>query len=620
MKKIITIFLVLITIFTLASCTVENNNLEKPVLTVENNKVSWKKVTDAVKYNVYVDDEEFSFTTNTSITFTTLDEGSYKVVVEALFSHTTSTSKSKPVTVVISKNVEITLSNPVITLEENKITWEKVENAQKYAVYIDDKEVGKVFNTSYIIGELSVGEHTVYIKAIYEDSKNNLSSISNKITFNVEDENKERIMNIFMINDTHGAFNNSDFPGLEKVNTIIKSLEKTNGEYIKVLNGDALQGSYVSSTQYGRPIIEALNVMKFDAFVIGNHEFDWGLEHIYKFKDGDLTNGEANFPFLGANIYDKKTNQRVDWIEPYTIVEKNGVKVGIIGIIGHTQESSILTPMVENYDFVYPLELVKQYSRELRVDKGCDAVVVSLHDFDEDLQGSILNLQLESRVDAILCGHTHRNEYYVGTNKAGAQVPVVQNRDKNQTATNLIVNLDSSTNPNHTFKRLYPSDYSDDAEVKEVIGRFQAVIDESRKVIGSSSSSINKSTLGVYAATAMKEAFDVDFGIINTGGIRATIGYGDITISEIFEALPFNNKVIIVTLSGRNILSACDDTYFYYSSGFSLNSIKSSSMYTVAIIDYVYYGSYNAALRNDTGYDSGVVARDLLIAYMDNIY
>ena len=57
------------------------------------------------------------------------------------------------------------------------ITWEKVENAQKYAVYVDDKEVGKVFNTSYIIGELSVGEHTVYIKAIYEDSKNNLSSI-----------------------------------------------------------------------------------------------------------------------------------------------------------------------------------------------------------------------------------------------------------------------------------------------------------------------------------------------------------------------------------------------------------------------------------------------------------
>ena len=167
MKKIITIFLLIITMFTITSCTVENNNLEKPVLTVENNKVSWKKVTDAVKYNVYVDDEEFSFTTNTSITFATLDEGSYEVVVEALFSHTTSTSKSKPVTVVISKNVEITLSNPVITLEENKITWEKVENAQKYAVYIDDKEVGKVFNTSYIIGELSVGEHTVYIKAIY---------------------------------------------------------------------------------------------------------------------------------------------------------------------------------------------------------------------------------------------------------------------------------------------------------------------------------------------------------------------------------------------------------------------------------------------------------------------
>ena len=78
-------YLLIITIFTITSCTVENNNLEKPVLTVENNKVSWKKVTDAVKYNVYVDDEEFLITTNTSITFATLEEGSYEVVVEALF-------------------------------------------------------------------------------------------------------------------------------------------------------------------------------------------------------------------------------------------------------------------------------------------------------------------------------------------------------------------------------------------------------------------------------------------------------------------------------------------------------------------------------------------------------
>ena len=620
MKKIIAIFLVLITLFTITSCTTEINNLEKPVVTVENNKISREKVKDASRYVIYVDDEEFTFTSNTSITFVTLDEGSYQVVVEALFTHTTNTSKSKAVTLVISKDVEITLSNPVITLENNKITWQEVEYAQKYAIYIDDKEIAKVLSTSYVIGNLTAGDHTIYIEALYNEGANEIKAKSNTVTYTVLDEETERIMNIFMINDTHGAFNNSDFPGLEKISTVIKNLENTNGDYIKVVNGDALQGSYVSSTQYGRPIIDALNEMDFDAFVIGNHEFDWGLEYIYAYKDGDLSNGEAEFPFLGANIYDKRTNQRVDWIEPYTIVEKNGVKVGIIGLIGHSQESSILASMVENYEFVYPLELVKQFSKELRVDKGCDAVVVSLHDFDEDLQSSILNLSLESRVDAILCGHTHRNEYYVGTNSAGRDVPVVQNRDKNQTATSLIVNLDSSNTTNHTFKRLYPSDYADDASIKEVINKYQAVIDESKKVIGRASSTISKNTIGVYAATAMKEEFNADFGIINSGGVRATIYSGDITVSEVFEALPFNNKVIIVKIKGSNILSVCDETYFIYSSGFKLSSIKSSQTYTVAIIDYVYYSSYNGALRNDTAYDTGVVMRDLTIEYMDSIY
>ena len=620
MKKIITLFLFFISIILVTSCEITSNGYDKPEVEVNGSTIKWEEVDGAIKYIVYVDGVEHKTTTSVYHDLSTLEDGTYEIVVKAIFEDETKSTQSDIVTVVIkSTQIEITLDDPVISLSDNKLTWKKVEKAQKYSIYIDDKLIATTYSLSYVLPNLETGKHVVYIKAIYSDNSLELTSTSNKIEFEVE-ELGERIFNIFMINDTHGAFTNSNFPGLEKVNTLIKSLEEQNGEYIKVLNGDGLQGSYVSSTQYGRPIIDALNVMEFDAFVIGNHEFDWGLDKIHQYKDGDLSNGEANFPFLGANIIDKRTNERVSWIDPYTIVENNGVRVGIIGLIGYNQESSILAPMVKDYDFVYPLEIVESLSKELRTEKDCDAVIVSLHDFDESLQDKILDLPVTSRVDAILCAHMHSNEFYVGQNTAGVNVPVVENRDKNQTATSLIINLDASTSNNYTFKRLYPADYKDDAEVLEVVKKYQHVLDEANKVVGYTNGYLSKNTIGTYAANAMRDKFNADFGIINSGGVRATINSGDITVSEIFEALPFNNEVIIVELYGSNILDVCDDTYFIYSDGFYLSSIIPSKVYKVAIIDYVYYSNYNAALRNDSAVDTDVVLRDIAIEYIDNLY
>ena len=62
------------------------------------------------------------------------------------------------------------------------------------------------------------------------------------------------------------------------------------------------------------------------ASVAGNHEFNWGIECISKWE----RNG--NFPFLAANILNKKTGKPVEWAKPYLMVEKNGVKVAFIGL------------------------------------------------------------------------------------------------------------------------------------------------------------------------------------------------------------------------------------------------------------------------------------------------
>ena len=101
------------------------------------------------------------------------------------------------------------------------------------------------------------------------------------------------------------------------------------------------------------PLVDAMNYLDFDAFVIGNHEFDWGIEKIAQYKDGDPSNGEAEFSFLAANIVYKETGEKLPWTDDYVIVENNGYKVRIIGVIGKL-ESSIASEMVADYDFLHP--------------------------------------------------------------------------------------------------------------------------------------------------------------------------------------------------------------------------------------------------------------------------
>ena len=149
--------------------------------------------------------------------------------------------------------------------------------------------------------------------------------------FNNETEDEISPINVLMVNDNHGVLY-EDEGSLDKIASGINHYS-TLGDVIKIANGDMFQGTYLSSSLRGLPMLDALNALEFDAFVIGNHEFDWGLDEIKKYKDGDVSNGEANFPFLGANIYDKATGEMVDWLEPYEIVTLDEIKIGVIGII-----------------------------------------------------------------------------------------------------------------------------------------------------------------------------------------------------------------------------------------------------------------------------------------------
>ena len=201
----------------------------------------------------------------------------------------------------------------------------------------------------------------------------------------------------------------------------------------------------------------------------------------------------------------------------------------------------------------------------------------------------------------------------------------------------MVIKIDENGNySDYKVNQYYPELYSISSDVQALIDKYQDKIDESNEVIGTTSGALYKKTLGTFATeslinhTYQGNTFgDIDVSIINTGGVRATIDSGDITRADVFEVFPFNNAVVIVNLSGALIKSLYSENEGYLYMGLS-DSIGSSyllldddTIYQLAVIDYVFEGTYYYQFKNLTKSDyieTDVLLRDLLISYLEENY
>ena len=344
------------------------------------------------------------------------------------------------------------------------------------------------------------------------------------------------------MNDIHGHLitdlDGGVSAGLDKVSTLLKSLESVD-DYIKISNGDMFQGTLFSNTLYGLPGIEWMNYEHFDCFVIGNHEFDWGIDKIAAYKDGNLDNGELNedCEILGCNIYLKSTNAMPDWLKAYSIEECNGYKVGVIGCIGEGLTSSISASMVADYKFVDPVPLVREYAKKLRTEEACDVVIVSIHEYDSSTNSRFAALAGDYRIDAIVCGHSHtQNNEYVARGD-GYYIPIIQCRGYNGNVGTIKMQMgDDGPVSKGEIKHYTSSNYDSDKDAYDLLFKYYREIQSAgEKVIGYSNVNLSKEDLGMMCCVAMMQEYATAVGVCNTGGIRATIKAGDISFNDVFN-------------------------------------------------------------------------------------
>src|SRR6185437_4868412 len=187
----------------------------------------------------------------------------------------------------------------------------------------------------------------------------------------------------------------------------------------------------VSNFNFGRPAIAALNALGIDAAAIGNHEFDWTVDTLR------ARMAEAHYRFLAANITDSAGNARPDWAEPFTVIERGGARVAVIGLALPATPQTTSPRNVRGLAFRDGAQAVRRVLPQARAAGDYVIVVAHVGGFcDGDgaaaplapatCHGEIIDLArgLDSgSVDLIVSGHTHS---LVNTVVNG--IPIVQAR------------------------------------------------------------------------------------------------------------------------------------------------------------------------------------------------
>lgn len=445
----------------------------------------------------------------------------------------------------------------------------------------------------------------------------------------------DRYQDIYLlsVNDFHGGAYNG-FLSFARISAKVKQMKAQNDYVIAMTNGDMFQGTAISNYFYGRPIIEAMNEAGFDGFVIGNHEFDWGIEKVAQYNDGNELTGQANFPFLVANIVNKNTQELMDFTVPYIIQETNGVKVGIIGVIGNVTRS-IAASRFEDFEILDPVMVVEEYSRHLRTVEEVDVVVVYAHS-GTSINTEIAYLPNDARVDAIFNGHTHSldsgsisrsgaNLFYAQMNPHSnyllAQIKLTYDRTTKS--------IDSGQVKIYTSNELYATDDNTEMILIDYMTR-EDYVEFVSEVLTVSEGNYFRTELAPWGASVIRDYMGIDFGAVNGGGFRVAMSSGQVTMGHLVTIYPFDNYIKTSKLTGRQIKSFYqqvlwynidiyfDDSLSYDGTDLFVNGelIDLDRLYTIGAVDYI-FDLNDAFLEGEDITLTPVLMRDLM--YQDLI-
>ena len=452
---------------------------------------------------------------------------------------------------------------------------------------------------------------------------------------------------ILFTNDFHSQIEPTDDGkgGVLRLKALVDSVRTAEPYVLMADAGDLVQGTYYFSLFNGVVEMKMLDALGYDIRTIGNHEFDkkmTGLGEMFAL---------SKVPAVASN-YDFTATSLSQYVRPTRMVNAGGIKVGFIGL--NVRLLNLVDPKAcEGVVWQDAVNVADTYAEQLR-DQGADIVIALSHlGYEAGSSSDYYDrgiVQRTRHIDMIIGGHSHttlRRADYV-TDLDGDQVPVVQTGSRGAYLGYAKIKLDENGKPSFEYRLIPVNSRLDnrvDPAFSDIIDSYAAEVEEkmNEKIAYSpyniTRSGTLQSRLGNLTADGLvwmaKEYFDVDadVGISNSGGIRANISQGDVTLGDVYAVYPFDNVLSVVDMKGsdlKEMFNAVAAGGLPISGGVRMvvtgnggvrsvtvngKAIVDSQTYKVATIDYLVnlgrYGLQNATNRRD-GVD---YVRDLYAEY-----
>lgn len=396
-------------------------------------------------------------------------------------------------------------------------------------------------------------------------------------------------LTIMHMNDTH-----AHVEPMPKMVTAVKDIREKNPNSLLFHAGDVFSGTLYFNEFKGQADLAMLNLMKPDAMVFGNHEFDLGDK-----EGGHKSLAEfvkkADFPFLGTNtdfsrdpfmkdlVSTEKNTDRAENGKIYNTIikEVDGEKIGIFGLT--TEDTKDISSPV-NVTFTDFIEAAKEAVATLEK-QGVNKIIAVNHigyNSDPKVGNDLLLADNVDGIDIIVGGHSHTELAEPVLIDKDEPTIIVQAFQYAEYLGKLDVHFDENgVVTSYSGKLISVQEQAEDKEASEVLAPFKAKVDEKmnekigavavktlanpRQEGGKPGNSVraNETELGNLVTDAMlakaKEKYpNVSIAIQNGGGIREAIEKGPITAGEVISVLPFGNDPVIMTLTGAEIKAALE--------------------------------------------------------------
>lgn len=370
-----------------------------------------------------------------------------------------------------------------------------------------------------------------------------------------------------------------------------------NGSTIALSTGDNANGQAISSFFKGESTAEVMKYMGYAAAALGNRELDWSRDQFSK------NTKSGGFPYLAANLVASNDEGKALGLKPYRVLTREGVKVGVIGLSSHKATTTPMSGRMAGIEFKREAQGLADTLPAVRADGAQVVVVVSdgcLEDLAPLFEGHdawqvafVAGRKCEQAfpeavgVTRMVYPGRHFNEYVSARVTLDVNKPSQAQLLKVESKTVEVVN-DGTTAP--------------EAKAAELIAGYKTKLDAALgETIGFSKTGFEQESaqMSAWLTTSLKEQFKTDVALLNRKGVRQALPPGPITKATIYDLVPFENHVVIVKLTGQQLLATIGNVQARVagvkpkgegavdSNGAAIDLKK---IYTVATIDYLYLG------------------------------